>query len=52
VTREELFEFLTVPLDRRKAHDSRIISSAMESIGYEKISIRQGKQVVNGWGRN
>jgi hypothetical protein len=52
VTREELFEFLTVPLDRRKAHDSRIISSAMESIGYEKISIRQGKHVVNGWGRN
>ena len=53
VTREELYEFLTVPMDRRKPSDSRIVSSAMESIGYKKITVRRsGQKPVNGWGRD
>ena len=53
LTREELWNFLTVPLDRRTSAGGRFISTAMKSIGYRRMTVRdeEGKS-VKGWGRD
>ena len=53
LTPEDIWTFLTVPMDRRTTAGNRTIAGAMQTLGYRKISVRtdEGK-VVLGWGRD
>jgi len=53
VTPDELWTFLTVPLERRTAQGSRQIAHGMQALGYRRITIRtpEGK-IILGWGRD
>jgi len=52
LTPDELWNFLTVPLERRTAQGSRQIAHGMQAIGYRRITIRTSDgRVILGWGR-
>ena len=53
LTPEDIWNFLQVPMDRRTTAGNRIITGAMQTLGYRKISIRtEDGKVVKGWGRD
>ena len=52
LTPEEIWNFLSVPLDRRTVQGNRLVTAGMQALGYRKISIREEGKVIAGWGRD
>ena len=50
---EDVWNFLSVPIDRRTMAGSKFIANAMQAIGYRRISMRNEEgNVILGWGRD
>ena len=51
VTRDEIFDILNIPLERRDVRVNERVILLMQRLGFRRLTVRKGGKTTKGWGR-